>query len=183
MEFEIGVRLKELRKNRKMSIADLAEKAEVSTGLISQIERDKVVPSVVNLYRISKALDTDINYFFEESLESGIQITRRGDHKHVITEQGNVVYELFTSSRKGHAFDLMRISLMGGEEYSREMITHEGEECGFVLKGTLTVLLDGKEYHLNEGDSIYYSSGIPHKYLNLQEEECISVWAMTPTFF
>ena len=183
MEFEIGLRLKELRKSRKMSITDLAEKAEVSPGLISQIERDKVIPSVVNLYRIARVLDTDINYFFESSPGPEIQITRRGDHKNVITEQGKVTYELFTSSRLGHTLDLMRITLKGGEEYSREMITHEGEECGFVLKGNLTVLLDGKEYHLNEGDSIYYDSSIPHKYLNLGDEECISVWAMTPTFF
>ena len=62
-------------------------------------------------------------------------------------------------------------------------MTHEGEECGFVLQGTLTVLLDGREYRLYEGDSIYFRSTIPHKYLNLGQEDCVSVWAMTPTFF
>ena len=47
----------------------------------------------------------------------------------------------------------------------------------------MTVLLDGKEYRLHEGDSIYFKSTIPHKYLNNDEEDCVSVWAMTPTFF
>ena len=103
MEFPIGARLKELRKTKGLSITELAEKSGVSTGLISQIERDLVVPSVVNLYRIAQALGTDINYF--------------------------------------------------------------------------------KEYRLNEGDSIYFRSTIPHKYLNNDKEDCVSVWAMTPTFF
>ena len=98
-------------------------------------------------------------------------------------DQGHGIYELFTSSRLGHILDLVRVTLRGGESYSHEMVTHEGEECGFVLKGTLTLLLDGKEYRLNEGDSIYFRSTIPHKYLNNDEEDCVSVWAMTPTFF
>ena len=183
MEFAIGSRLKELRKTKGMSISELAERSGVSTGLISQIERDLVVPSVVNLYRVARALDADVNYFFETGNSREARITRRGDHKRMITEQGHGIYELFTSSRQGDILDLIRVTLKGGESYSREMVTHEGEECGFVLKGTLTLLLDGKEYRLYEGDSVYFRSTIPHKYLNNDQEDCVSVWAMTPTFF
>lgn len=183
VEFPIGGRLKELRKNKGLSIAELAERSGVSTGLISQIERNLVVPSVVNLYRIAQALDTDINYFFESSRPREAKITRRGDHKRMIIDQGHGIYELFTNSREGHILDLVRVTLKGGQEYSHEMVTHEGEECGFVVKGILTVLLDGQEYRLYEGDSIYFQSTIPHKYLNNDLEDCISVWAMTPTFF
>lgn len=183
MEFAIGSRLKELRKSKGMSITDLAGRSNVSTSLISQIERDLVVPSVVNLYRIAQALDTDINYFFESGCAREARITRRGDHKRMITDQGHGIYELFTNSRQGHILDLVRVTLKGGEAYSHEMVTHEGEECGFVLQGVLTVLLDGKEHRLYEGDSIYFRSTIPHKYLNNDQEDCVSVWAMTPTFF
>lgn len=183
MEFSIGTRLKELRKTKGMSITELAERSGVSTGLISQIERNLVVPSVVNLYRIAQALGTDVNYFFETSDSRTATITRRGEHKKMITDQGHGIYELFTSSRLGHVLDLVRVTLKGGESYSHEMVTHEGEECGIVLKGTMTVLLDGKEYRLHEGDSIYFKSTIPHKCLNNDEEDCVSVWAMTPTFF
>ena len=170
MEFAIGSRLKELRKAKGMSITDLAEHSGVSTGLISQIERNLVVPSVVNLYRIAQALDTDINYFFENERPKKAEVTRHGDHKIMITDQGHGIYQLFTNSRRGHILDLIRVTLKGGE-------------CGFVLQGTLTVLLDGREYRLYEGDSIYFRSTIPHKYLNLGQEDCVSVWAMTPTFF
>ena len=66
MELMIGGKLKQLRLDKKLSIAELSRLSDVSTGLISQIERDLVVPSVTSLWRLAKALDTNINYFFYE---------------------------------------------------------------------------------------------------------------------
>ena len=65
---------------------------------------------------------------------------------------------------------------------------HDGQPDDFLpyeLEAwhALTLLLDGKEYRLYEGDSVYFRSTIPHKYLNTDKEDCVSVWAMTPTFF
>ena len=62
MELMIGGKLKQLRLDKKLSIAELSRLSDVSTGLISQIERDLVVPSVTSLWRLAKALDTNINY-------------------------------------------------------------------------------------------------------------------------
>ncbi|MBR5122746.1 MAG: cupin domain-containing protein, partial [Anaerotignum sp.] len=58
-----------------------------------------------------------------------------------------------------------------------------GEECGYVLKGELTVHLGSKQYVLHEGDSIYFDCNTPHKYVNNGEEDCVSIWAMTPKFY
>jgi len=183
MDIAIGGKLKELRKSRGVSITDLAERSGVSTGLISQIEHNRVVPSVVNLYRIAQALDTDINCFFEQDRTREARIIRSGDHRRMITDQGNGIYEVFTNSHEGHVLDLVRVTLKGGEEYSRDTVSHEGEECGIVLSGVLTVLLDGNEHRIYPGDSIYFSSTVPHKYTNQDAEDCVSIWAMTPTFF
>mgnify|MGYP000249558242 CR=1 FL=1 len=67
MELMIGGKLKQLRLDKKLSIAELSRLSDVSTGLISQIERDLVVPSVTSLWRLAKALDTNINYFFTKN--------------------------------------------------------------------------------------------------------------------
>lgn len=66
MDLMIGGKLKQLRLDKKLSIAELSRLSDVSTGLISQIERDLVVPSVTSLWRLAKVLDTNINYFFYE---------------------------------------------------------------------------------------------------------------------
>ncbi|MEG1918239.1 MAG: XRE family transcriptional regulator, partial [Oscillospiraceae bacterium] len=167
-----------------LSIAELSAACGVSTGLISQIERGMVVPSVVSLYRIAQALDTNINYFFEDPKAREFGILRRGDHKMITLHHGTSQYELLSPDKMEHAIDLTRITLKGGEVYERnETVVHEGEECGYVLSGVMTVLLDGEEYVLNPGDSMYFYSTLPHKYLNNGQEDCVSIWAMTPKFF
>ncbi len=64
-----------------------------------------------------------------------------------------------------------------------EFVTHEGEECGYIIKGKMKITLGNKEYLLEEGDSFYFNSTIPHVYENYDDEVCISVWAMTPPSF
>jgi transcriptional regulator with XRE-family HTH domain len=183
MELQIGAQLRKLRKGAGLSIAELSKKSSVSTGLISQIERDLVVPSVVSLYRIAQALNTNINYFFNEPESQEASIIRRGDHKIISTCHGISRYELMVPEQVEHNLDLVRVVLKGGETFDRECVTHDGEECGYVLSGIMTVLLDGEEHRLFPGDSIYYRSTHPHKYLNLDQEDCVSLWAMTPRFF
>lgn len=183
MDLKIGNQLRKLRKSMGLSIAELSEKSGVSTGLISQIEREIAVPSVVSLYRIAQALNTNINYFFEEPERRELAVIRRGDHKVISTCHGISQYALLIPEQMEHNLDLVRVTLKGGEIYDNECVTHDGEECGYVLSGVMTVLLDGKEYELYPGDSIYFYCSHPHKYTNQGKEDCISIWAMTPKFF
>jgi mannose-6-phosphate isomerase-like protein (cupin superfamily)/DNA-binding XRE family transcriptional regulator len=62
----IGEKLREVRQERKMSLRELADKAEVSASMLSQIETGKVFPSVRSLYSIASALAVSVDYFFPE---------------------------------------------------------------------------------------------------------------------
>ena len=182
MEPKIGLQLRNLRKSLGMSIASLAAKSGVSTGLISQLERDMVVPSVANLYRIAQAMGTNINYFFEEPEEKNIRLIRRGDHR-TISTHGTNSFELLIPDNLEHTIDVVRITLKGGQSQDYDCISHEGEECGYVISGVLTLLCNGKEYTLYPGDSIFFDSTMPHNYYNRTDEDCVSIWSMTPKFF
>lgn len=183
MEILIGAKLKQRRAEKKLSIAELSRLSDVSTGLISQIERDLVVPSVTTLWRLAQALDTNINYFFHEEPAEDQFIIRKGEHQTIVTHHNSSYYKLLHTNRDDRALDMMVITLKSGHTYDKKALCHKGEECGYVLKGTLTVLLNGKDYILEEGDSIYFNSTLPHKYINNGEEDCVSIWAMTPKFF
>lgn len=178
-----GSRLRELRKNKNISIAELSKLSDVSTGLISQIEREMVIPSVVSIWRLAQALDTNINYFFDEDDVDDKVIIRKNDHRTVILHSGSSYYKLLSPASPERLLDMTEITLKSGCAYEQNPLTHNGEECGYVLKGELVVLLGGKEYVLEEGDSIYFNSTVPHKYINHGDEDCISIWAMTPAFF
>lgn len=179
---EIGSRLRRLRKERGMNLTQLAEKSGVSTGLISQIERDMVAPSVVSLYHLAQALGTDISYFFSTS-EVPYVIQRQGTHKTITTNNGLDKHLMLSPDRPNRSLDFLLLTLKGGETYDRESIAHQGEEYCYVLSGELTILIDEEELKLQAGDSIWFSSAHPHLYINCAEEDCLSVWAITPKFF
>lgn len=179
---QIGSRLRRLRKERHMSLSVLSERSGVSTGLISQIERDLVAPSVVSLYHIAQALDTDISYFFAGP-STGYTLQRKGAHRIIMTNGDLDQHEMLSSSRQDRALDMLCLTLRGGESYNRECISHQGEECCYVLSGELTILIDDEELVLKPGDSLHFSSKHPHLYLNCGKEDCVSIWAMTPKFF
>jgi transcriptional regulator with XRE-family HTH domain/uncharacterized cupin superfamily protein len=67
----IGEKLRTARQERKMSLRDLADKAEISASMLSQIETGKVFPSVRSLYGIASALAVSIDYFFPEQNNNG----------------------------------------------------------------------------------------------------------------
>lgn len=189
MELKIGQKIKELRKLKNISIAQLSAASGVSTGLISQIERDIVGPSVTNLWKIAGALDTGIAYFFDEASEDSgnAYVVRKGNHVKMLTSNEQSQYVLLNKNKQDRVLDMVEVRIqVGGKSIAdteNALLSHEGEECGYVLKGTLTVLLNDKEYVLEEGDSISFNSNIPHRYVNNGDVECVSVWAMTPKFF
>lgn len=182
MNFDISSKLKYLRTQKKMSMKKLSEESGVSTGQISQIESGKVSPSVACLWKLALALDVSINYFFEEHKQCIVQ--RKGEYRKIVVNQDLNTYEMLSPGKGTHMIDFIKVTLQNNEKYRpEEGITHTGEECGYVLKGKLTVNIDGEDYELEEGDSIYFESTLPHYYLNKEKEESLSIWAMTPRFF
>lgn len=183
---QVGSRLKELRAKRRLSIAALSEASQVSTGLISQIEHDKVVPSVVTLWRLSQALETSISYFFEEAEAPAHHVLKKGEQRKLLTDKGHTEYTLYTPSDPQRMLDMCKVCIQPGqiiEEDAMDLVSHEGEECGVVLEGTMIVRIRDQEIVLEEGDSITFRSTEPHKYLNRSDKRCVSMWSMTPTFF
>jgi transcriptional regulator with XRE-family HTH domain len=182
MDVDISKKIKELRKETKMSIAELSKLSGVSTGMISQIERGMVVPSVVKLWKLAKALDTSVGYFFDEGLKEDELVVRKDNRKKIVVSKSKGIYELL-SPDMNRKIEFLLITIKPGDENNLDWVTHKGEECGYVIKGTLTIRINEEEYVLNEGDSIYFSSEFPHKYFNRSDEECVSIWAMTPPSF
>lgn len=187
MEFDdthinIGIEIRNLRKQKGISISELAQKIGLSTGLISQIERELVTPSVVSLWKIAKGLGVPIGHFFEKESPNTNPVIKKNERKKIITHNSNAYYELLSPNMK-RKIEFMQITLAPQDSSCNELITHEGEECGIVIKGRLKVKLGDKEYLLDEGDSIYFNSTTPHRYINDSDDECISIWAMTPPSF
>lgn len=180
MNIDLGTKVRECRKAKKLSISVLSKKADVSEGMISQIERNNVVPSAVVLWRIAIALDKSVSYFFgEEELGEEVVLCKKGEHKRIGRSSGYGYFELLTPKGK-RIIEMIKVVIFPGDERECTTLTHAGEECGIVTSGKLTVEVNGNKYYLEEGDSIQFDSNIPHRYLNESDKESISIWAEQP---
>ncbi|MBO8156993.1 MAG: helix-turn-helix transcriptional regulator [Bacillaceae bacterium] len=179
MKFDIR-KIRELRKVKNLSLQELSKRSGVSAGMISQIERGNADPTITTLYKLCKGLDITIGELLLNDVHSDL-VVRKSERKIMTLPDSKATYQLLTSGIRTN-LEMIMVELEPNQQ-DRQLISHKGEECGFVLKGSLTVVLGDEEYHLNEGDSITFNSSIPHRFINNGSGTSISIWAMTPPSF
>jgi len=178
----LGNKIRSIRKIKNMTLKDLAEKSDLSTGMISQIENDKIGLSVTSLWKIAQALEVSIGDFFDEKTNKNDLIVRKNDRKKIQLANSTASYELLTPDLSWN-IEFLRITIDPGESSDERKLSHQGEETGFIIQGKLLIKWGDKEFVLNEGDSIRLDSSVPHRYVNIGDIKSISIWAMTPPSF
>ncbi len=179
---EIGDTIKNIRRERGMKLKEVAAKTGLSNGFLSQVENGQAQISLMNLWKISGVLGVPLAVFFADLDKQTMDIVRKDERKHLKLPKSNVSYSLLSPdmSRK---IEMLLIVLEPGEIDDHETISHEGEECGFVVEGELGIIQDGTKVILDEGDSVYLDSSIPHRFFNPGSGRSVSVWAITPPSF
>jgi transcriptional regulator with XRE-family HTH domain len=168
MQRSIGQKMKELRKEKKLTLREIAEQTGLSISFLSQVERMKSSLTLESLKKISDVLEVNPSYFFsEEDAPERPTVIRAIDTDAVVT--GNpFVYRNLAGNCKGLGFIPLLVILNPGENKGSKF-THAGKEFLYVLEGTLTVQAGEEDYHLNPHDSIIIDSSQPHYWLNLTE--------------
>lgn len=169
-------RLREIRERRGLTVRRLAELCDLSPSFISQIERGRTEPTLTRFWRICDVLDVPMSLFFIDG-EADELVVRR-EERRVITFPGSGVLYQSLSAPSATNLEVILVEIEPGGAQERERVTHRGEECGFVLAGELTVLLDDREIHLREGDAVSFDSSHAHRYTNPGDRPSRSVWAM-----
>jgi len=161
-----------------MTLQDLAKLTGVTRSMLSQIENNKSLPSLTTLQLVSRALDVPMGSFFESLERPGSPVLKKRDRKHLQTKNGVTFYSL-TPNLRSHRIEVL-YNVYDRDGSTGPLYTHQGEECGIVLKGRLDVLWDDKEYVMEEGDTIYLDSSKPHRIKNLGPGRAIAIWINTP---
>lgn len=176
---ELGRRIRELRTARKMTLESVAGQAGVTRSFLSTVERGHSNASIVVLREIARSLDVPLFMLFTNPTANGV-IVRPKDRARVRPRGSPVSYELLSP-------DLQRkieMILMRLEPGTQSAIgTHQGEECAFLLQGRIVVTLGDVEYPMEQGDTIYFNSGLPHFVTSVGTEEAIIISAVTPPSF
>lgn len=177
MEYNIGAKIKELRKARKLTLQSVATETGFSPALISQIENNNVSPPIATLSKLARFFDVKISHFFEEEEE-----VRR--YEVVRVEDRRVVSRVISKAGKGHGYTYEALSVhnlnkkmepfvvsVSERSDDETMYSHEGEEFILIISGTAEVLLDEERIKLEAGDAIYFDSSMRHRLLSYDGSE------------
>ena len=174
----IGARLRQLRMRRKLSLAQVAKAVAISVGFLSAIERSQMSASIATLRRLARFYKTNILDFFDPA-ETNRRLVRPSERK-VLEAGPGVRMELLAWGNTVMEPHLFRIAPQSG---SGESYTHEGEEFLYILQGELQISLQEEEYRLRPGDSFYFESHTPHRWINPGRDETWVLWVNTPPTF
>lgn len=178
----VGLKIRELRKSRGLPLKQLAEGAGVSPSLISQIENNRVDPSLSTLRKISFTLGVPVFYLVAESAPDDASLIPREKRRRVIFPRIGLEYEII-HSEMSKRMGIMIGTLQPAGVTAEEPLAHEGEECLVVLKGGLRVEFLQSQRELKEGDSLYFDSSAPHRLVNPHKKICQFYLIITPPKF
>lgn len=164
----VGAHIRELRERRGMSVTELGRQVGVTKGQISQIERGTSNASIPVLRAIAKTLGVPLFSLFVDD-DPHDALVRRHERRQLRVPGSRIVRELLVPDLHRRIV-LISASFGPGESSADEPASHSGEECVVVLKGRMQIEVNGRTLDLEEGDSFYFDSAVPHIFRNVSDE-------------
>ena len=156
-----GDNIQKIRTEKNLTRKELAAAIGRDEGFLADTEERGIEPSVSDLLKIADVLDTDISalIYGKEFHKKGVVLTK-ADSRVRIDRRKSFDYENLAPYYSGRHIEPLLVEVYSGKplEYS----VHKGEEFHYVMEGTLKIIINKKEYILEEGDSIYFDSSFPH---------------------
>jgi transcriptional regulator with XRE-family HTH domain len=185
---KVGSRLRTERESLGISLRELARRVGVSPSLVSQIELDRVKPSVSTLYALVTELGMTMSDVFGDSrseervvrqLRDGDGLAERPETRRVINLASGVSWERLTPHSDRDVEFLYVVYPVGAASCPEDaLMTHGGKEYGYVSSGTLGVRVGFEEYQLGPGGSIAFDSSSPHRLWAIGDEPVHAIWVV-----
>lgn len=181
VSMKIGAKIKELRVQKSLTQEELADRAELSKGFISQLERDITSPSIATLMDILQCLGTNLEEFFTGTTSEQVVFKKNDYFEKVDHELFNRIEWIIPNAQKNMMEPILLTLEPGGSTYPDN--PHEGEEFGFVLSGSITIHLGNKTHKAKKGESFYFTSNKNHYITATGKTGATLLWVSTPPSF
>ena len=175
----IGAKIKNLRTLNGLTQEELADRCELTKGFISQLENNNNEPSISTLQDILTALGTNLSDFFAEVEEEQVVFSK--DDFFTSNYDNYSVTWLVPNSQKNEMEPILLT--LHPHKNSHEMTSHHGEEFGYVLKGSVTLVRGNKRYKLKSNETFYLDGTKGHYLYNHSNSDAKVLWITTPPMF
>ncbi|MCX6826088.1 MAG: XRE family transcriptional regulator [candidate division Zixibacteria bacterium] len=177
MRLEIGEKIKALRLASELTQSELATRARLTKGFISQVERDQTSISLDSLLDILEALGVTITEFFGNIGYSPAVFSPK--ERVSVADKGVEKFEILIPGSTNNLMDPIMIRMAPGEELPTEG-PHAGEEFGYVLSGVPTLILGRKVYKLSPRHCFYFEADQSHQFVNRGKAITSFLWITSP---
>jgi transcriptional regulator with XRE-family HTH domain len=181
----IGEKLREFRTAKNIKLFEAAAKAEISKGLLSKIENGRAIPSLPVLLQILNAIDIELTVFFKEvetqNLAPLYLLIKKNQYRSIEKEDaiGFNYFAIFQRSFSSVAVNFTYLELEPGAK--RELVTTDGFEFIFLIRGTIDYVLGDQNFTMHNGDSLFFDGTIPHVKRNpyLETAQILVIYLLT----
>ena len=179
---DIGEKLRQLRLQRGLTQEELADRCELSKGFISQVERNLASPSIATLTDLLECLGSSLPAFFNEKQNEKIVFTPQDMFEKVDEEElhGSITW-LVPDAQKNDMEPILVELGEGGKTYP--LSPSEGEEFGYVLSGSVYLVMGEKKLRVKAGCSFCIHPKVNHYLINAGKPCARVLWISTPPSF
>jgi len=178
---KIGAKIKELRIQKSLTQEELADRAELSKGFISQLERDLTSPSIATLVDILQCLGTNLEEFFTDTTSEQVVFKKTDFFEKYDSELKNEIKWIIPNAQKNMMEPILLTLDAGGSTYPDN--PHEGEEFGYVLNGNIIIHIGNKTYKAKKGEAFYFTPNKKHFITAVGKNGATLLWVSTPPSF
>lgn len=175
---DIGARVRRLRKARGLSLSEVATRAGLSSGFLSQLERGISAGSIRAVAQIAEALDVSLGDIFHSAAKdrTGFAVTRAEHRKTIEFPEALASKDMLTSVKVEPQLNMYILTMEPGGRSGSEPFSHKGVESGYILAGAIELTVDGRKEILSTGDSFVFESRLPHSYRNAGQVDLRAIW-------
>lgn len=181
VSMKIGAKIKELRVQKSLTQEELADRAELSKGFISQLERDITSPSIATLVDLLQCLGTNLEEFFTNTTSEQVVFKKSDYFEKVDNELDNKIEWIIPNAQKNMMEPILLTLEPGGSTYPDN--PHEGEEFGYVISGSISIHIGTKTHRAKKGESFYFTPNKGHYIKATGKTGATLLWVSTPPSF
>ena len=179
----LGRKLRLRRTIKRFSLQYVAERADISVGLLSQIERGITTPSLRSLRQICTALDMPVGWLFDVPASKQEDAVVRANARRTLDLGPKSMRKELLSPDEVTAIQMMRIEIKPGGGSSEATRNESGAKCGVVISGTLALELDGVVHVIGPGDSFAFEATRLHRFWCEGQETVDLLWVVAPAVY
>jgi transcriptional regulator with XRE-family HTH domain len=158
--------VRRLRETRRWTLDQLAARSRVSKGMVVQMERGATNPSIATLCRLANAFGVTVPRLVEAAEPHGVRLVRSEDAVTLWRSRAGGVARLLAGLEVPELAELWEWSLAPRDVHAGEPHPRGSHEMLHVLKGALTLQVDGTRHEAGSGETIVFRADRPHVYSN-----------------